>query len=297
MKLAAPLVCLLLSACSAAAAATPDALWQEYQKHPSYVSTQPRAAAPAPTPHVTVEDAEGRASEPTTPQQAKEKAEVTRQTEAADGKSQTQAAAATTKTEQTQPARNADKQEQATTAPTVSAAPQAAAPRPKILPSLVKKPPLPRQYLRTPQASDFAAAASEAGGYSLLLPTAFGGDPLAQLPLAQGAMLVRAAGNTLMCAATVLDPTDTVSYQAQHPLPAYDGKKLYASWQHGADLIWDCSLSRHNDFYGDKLLLKAEAQQDGKTYQLLYVMPLAQLRVYLPQALYSLDSFKLQTAE
>ena len=62
---------------------------------------------------------------------------------------------------------------------------------------------------------------------------------------------------------------------------------------HGNQLIWTCRLSAHNDYHGNKLLLTAEAQQNGKTYQLLYVMPSLQADNYLPQAIYSLDSFKL----
>lgn len=307
--LAALAACCLLALANAAAAATPNDVWQEYQKHPDYVSTQPRQPAPEPTPHITVEDGAGHASEPTTPQQAKSKAvwakqEAAAQNTAAEQNTETETQSSSEKIK-AQPEAQAAAQTQQTPATAkasppkaaVGNAPKAAAPRPKPLPSLVKKPPRPRQFLRTPQPGDFLEAHSEAGGYSLLLPKAFGDDPLAQLPSAQGAMLARTANDTLMCAATALDPADTVSYQAQQPLPSYDGKKIYARWQHGEALIWDCALSRHVDFYGDKLLLEAAAKQNGKTYQLLYVMPLKQLRVYLPQALYSLDSFKLQTAK
>ncbi|MDO4922178.1 MAG: hypothetical protein Q4E64_10200 [Phascolarctobacterium sp.] len=289
MRAAALLACLTLSMCSAAAAATPDEVWQDYQKRPDYVSTQPRQPAPAPTPHITVEDNTGHISEPTTPQQAKEKAVATAPAERA--RSRTGKAKKHLAEQNADAAAVAENQTPKQPAPAVGTAPQAAAPKPKPLPSLVKKPPLPKQFLRTPQPGDFVTANSAAGSYSLLLPQAFGSDPLEQLPSAQGAMLVRAASNTLMCAATVLDPTDTVSYDAQQPLPAYANKKLYCRWQHGTALVWDCALSRHEDFYGDKLLLEASAKQNGKTYQLLYVMPAEQTRVYLPQALYSLDSF------
>ena len=106
-------------------------------------------------------------------------------------------------------------------------------------------------------------------------------------------MLVRTAGNTLMLAATVLDPADTASFKATEALPVYENAKVYWQWQHGSQLIWTCRLSAHNDYHGDKLLLTAEAQQNGKTYQLLYVMPAKQADNYLPQAIYSLDSFTL----
>ena len=291
MKAAALLACLTLSVCSAAVAATPDEVWQDYQKHPDYVSTQPRQPAPTPTPHITVEDSTGRISEPTTPQQAKAKAVAKSASSRQQRQSKVKKHLADQNTE------TAAVTEEAQPAAVVSTAPQATATRPKPLPSLVKKPPLPKQFLRTPQANDFVTANSAAGSYSLLLPQAFGSDPLAQLPAAQGAMLVRAASDTLLCAATVLDPTDTASYDARQPLPAYANKKLYCHWQHGTALVWDCTLSRHEDFYGDKLLLEASAKQNGKTYQLLYVMPTAQMRIYLPQALYSLNSFAVDIKE
>ena len=171
--------------------------------------------------------------------------------------------------------------------------PPADKPKPKPKLNLVGKPPLPRQFMRTPQASDFISVSSEAGSYSMAVPKAFGKNPLADLPQAEGAMLVRTAGNTLMLAATVLDPADTASFKATEALPVYENAKVYWQWQHGNQLIWTCRLSAHNDYHGNKLLLTAEAQQNGKTYQLLYVMPSLQADNYLPQAIYSLDSFKL----
>lgn len=171
--------------------------------------------------------------------------------------------------------------------------PPADKPKPKPKLNLVDKPPLPRQFMRTPQASDFISVSSEAGGYSMVVPKAFGKNPLADLPQTEGAMLVRTAGNTLMLAATVLDPADTASFKATEALPVYENAKVYWQWQHGNQLIWTCRLSAHNDYHGNKLLLTAEAQQNNKTYQLLYVMPSLQADNYLPQAIYSLDSFKL----
>ncbi len=183
----------------------------------------------------------------------------------------------------------------AATPPVISNEPVPPADKPKPKPklNLVGKPPLPRQFMRTPQASDFTNVSSESGGYSMAVPKAFGKNPLADLPQTEGAMLVRTAGNNLMLAATVLDPTDTASFKATEALPVYENAKVYWQWQHGSQLIWACRLSAHNDYHGDKLLLTAEAQQNGKTYQLLYVMPALQADNYLPQAIYSLDSFKL----
>lgn len=183
----------------------------------------------------------------------------------------------------------------AATPPVISNEPVPPADKPKPKPklNLVGKPPLPKQFMRTPQASDFTIISSEAGGYSMAVPKAFGKNPLADLPKTEGAMLVRTAGNNLMLAATVLDPADTASFKATEALPVYENAKVYWQWQHGSQLIWTCRLSAHNDYHGDKLLLTAEAQQNGKTYQLLYVMPALQADNYLPQAIYSLDSFKL----
>lgn len=183
----------------------------------------------------------------------------------------------------------------ATTPPVISNEPVPPADKPKPKPklNLVGKPPLPKQFMRTPQASDFISVSSEVGGYSMAVPKAFGKNPLADLPQTEGAMLVRTAGNNLMLAATVLDPADTASFKATEALPVYENAKVYWQWQHSSQLIWTCRLSAHNDYHGDKLLLTAEAQQNGKTYQLLYVMPALQADNYLPQAIYSLDSFKL----
>ena len=166
-------------------------------------------------------------------------------------------------------------------------------PKPKPKLNLVGKPPLPRQFMRTPQVNDFTVVSSETGGYSMAIPKSFGKNPLADLPQADGAMLVRTASNILMLAATVLDPADTASFKATEALPVYENAKVYWQWQHGSQFIWNCRLSAHNDYHGSKLLLTVEATQNGKTYQLLYVMPAAQADNYLPQAIYSLDSFKI----
>lgn len=183
----------------------------------------------------------------------------------------------------------------AATPPVVSNEPVPPADKPKPKPklNLVGKPPLPRQFMRTPQASDFISVSSEAGGYSMAVPKAFGKNSLADLPQTEGAMLMRTASNILMLAATVLDPADTASFKATEALPVYENAKVYWQWQHGNQLIWTCRLSAHNDYHGDKLLLTAEAQQNGKTYQLLYVMPALQADNFLSQAIYSLDSFKV----
>lgn len=327
------LICsLLLSLSGSSFAATAKELWQNYQQQPAVVSTTPTKPATAskadvPAKDAAAESAAGVAHEaaPAATEQtetAKTEA-LTKVTEAksatADAKTEEQVvvteapktateANATETTEavvnetpakateaKTVAAETAASATNATKTPVVGNKPVAPADKPKPKPklNLVGKPPLPRQFMRTPQASDFTVVSSEAGGYSMAVPKAFGKNPLADLPQAEGAMMVRTADNTLMLAATVLDPADTASFKATEALPVYENAKVYWQWQHGSQLIWTCRLSAHNDYHGNKLLLTAEATQKGKTYQLLYVMPAAQADNYLPQALYSLDSFKL----
>lgn len=327
------LICsLLLSLAGSSFAAAAEELWQNYQQQPAVVSTTPTKPATAskadvPAKDAAAESAAGVAHEaaPAATEQtetAKTEA-LTKVTEAkaatADAKTEKQAAVteapktatesnATETTEavvnetpakateaKTVAAETAASATNATKTPVISNEPVPPADKPKPKPklNLVGKPPLPRQFMRTPQASDFISVSSEAGGYSMAVPKAFGKNPLADLPQAEGAMLVRTAGNTLMLAATVLDPADTASFKATEALPVYENAKVYWQWQHGNQLIWTCRLSAHNDYHGNKLLLTAEAQQNGKTYQLLYVMTSLKADNYLPQAIYSLDSFKL----
>lgn len=281
------LICsLLLSLAGSSFAATAEEMWQDYQQKPAIVSNNPtKHAEPTeaeskvnvPPAEETVADNNAVSTAPTVPAAPKQEEAVAPEATAAEVPTTPEAANA------------------AATPPVISNEPVAPADKPKPKPklNLVGKPPLPRQFMRTPQASDFTNVSSEAGGYSMAVPKAFGKNPLADLPQTEGAMLVRTAGNNLMLAATVLDPADTASFKATEALPVYENAKVYWQWQHGSQLIWTCRLSAHNDYHGDKLLLTAEAQQNGKTYQLLYVMPALQADNYLPQAIYSLDSFKL----
>lgn len=281
------LICsLLLSLAGSSFAAAAEEMWQDYQQKPAIVSNNPtKQAEPTEAANKTdASPAEETAADnnivstaPTVPATPKQEEAVAPEATAAEVPTTSEAANA------------------AATPPVVSNEPVAPADKPKPKPklNLVGKPPLPKQFMRTPQASDFTNVSSEAGGYSMAVPKAFGKNPLADLPQTEGAMLVRTAGNNLMLAATVLDPADTANFKATEALPVYENAKVYWQWQHGSQLIWTCRLSAHNDYHGDKLLLTAEAQQNGKTYQLLYVMPALQADNYLPQAIYSLDSFKL----
>lgn len=289
------LICsLLLSLAGSSFAATAEEIGQDYQQNPAIISNNPTKPA-EPTEaesKVDVPQSEEPTADnnivstaptvPATPKQEEAVAEVSTTVN--------EAKASVTEVPTTPEAANA-----AATAPVISNEPVPPADKPKPKPklNLVGKPPLPKQFMRTPQASDFISVSSEAGGYTLAVPKAFGKNPLADLPQTEGAMLVRTAGNNLMLAATVLDPTDTAAFKATAALPVYENAKVYWQWQHGSQFIWTCRLSAHNDYHGDKLLLTAEAQQNGKTYQLLYVMPALQADNYLPQAIYSIDSFKL----
>ena len=270
-------------------AANPDQVWQDYQKQPD-ISTRPhKSTAPKPAPHITVEDKNGRTTEPTTPEQAKEKAEasaaeVTIEAEEPQQKSASKRISADMAgAGKAQPATEKTK-----TSPKVSNVPANVKPKPKR--RLVKNPPLPKMYMRIPQTADFVSVTSAAGGYSLLLPKAFGADPLVDLPGVKDIMLTRIADNNLLCAATTL-AADTADNKNYLPDYAGEGKKVLLRWQHGENFIWDCCLSKHVDFYGEKLVLEAGAEQSGKAYRLLYVLPKASLNIYLPQALQSLDSF------
>ena len=289
------LICsLLLSLAGSSFAATAEEMWQDYQQKRAIVSNNPTKQAESTEAESSIDtsQAEETAADnnivstaptvPATPKQEEAVAEVSTTVN--------EAKASVTEVPTTPEAANA-----AATAPVISNEPVPPADKPKPKPklNLVGKPPLPKQFMRTPQASDFTIISSEAGGYSMAVPKAFGKNPLADLPQTEGAMLVRTAGNNLMLAATVLDPADTASFKATEALPVYENAKVYWQWQHGSQLIWTCRLSAHNDYHGDKLLLTAEAQLNGKTYQLLYVMPALQADNYLPQAIYSLDSFKL----
>lgn len=304
MSRTALLTCALLLATGTAYAATPDELWQDYQKRPDIVSTTPVKPKPHELPPITVEPKESTPDAPADAKVQSEQAQTSNaaqmQKEAKNAQAQApnpaplQAEKQSRQAQTQQGTATLTKQPQAYT-PVVSSKPVAAASKPKPKPKLilVGKPPLPRQFMRTPQATDFEQVTSVSGGYSLALPRIFGTNPLSGLPQTEGAMLVRTAGNMLMCAVTMLDAGDTVSFNAQQPLPKYENTKVYLHWQHGAALLWSCTLSRQNDYHGDKMLLEAEATQNGKTYQILFVMPAQRYTDLLPQAVYALDSFKL----
>lgn len=156
--------------------------------------------------------------------------------------------------------------------------------------------PATRWIMRTPQYADFTTVKNEAGGYQLAVPKCFGSDPLASLPSSQGPMLLRISDNNCMCAATVADAGDTVSYKPAENLPDLKNSRTLYTWQHGSSpVVWTCRLSSCTDFYGSKMQLKAVCSYQGRSYQLLYMFPSEKINTFLPQALYSLNSFRFLT--
>lgn len=163
--------------------------------------------------------------------------------------------------------------------------------KPKL--ELIEKPPLTKQFMRVPQSNDFTIIRNINGGYSIALPKAFGINPLEDLPNTEGSMIVRIADNNLMLAVTVINSKDTISFNPIQSLPKYDNVKTYLQWQHENTIIWNCCLQRHKDYYGDKFILKANSQQANKTYELIFVIPVLEYDILLPQALYAINSFNL----
>lgn len=183
----------------------------------------------------------------------------------------------------------------ATPAPTAKTTPKAAAEAAiPVRKAAVKAPPASKQELQPPRTSDFEWVVNKAGGYALAIPKAFGADPLADFPQAQGPMLVRAADNVQLMAVNIIDPMDKEHFRPEQPLPTFTNQQVFWKWTHSAWLDWQCSLSQQTDYYGEKMLLQAQAVHDGKTYELLYVFPAAQYRTCIPQALYSLNSFRME---
>ena len=225
------LICsLLLSLSGSSFAATAEEIGQDYQQNPAIISNNPtKQAEPTeaeskvdvPQAEETTADNNIVSTTPTVPATSKQEEAVAPEATAAEVPTTSEAANA------------------AATPPVVSNEPVAPADKPKPKPklNLVGKPPLPKQFMRTPQASDFTSVSSEAGGYSMAVPKAFGKNPLADLPQTEGAMLVRTAGNTLMLAATVLDPADTASFKPTEAMPVYENAKVYWQWQHGIPVL------------------------------------------------------------
>lgn len=149
------------------------------------------------------------------------------------------------------------------------------------------------QVLRQPQQGDFYQIQNTAGGYKVLLPKSFGSNPLEGLPHTDGPMQVRATSEQQLCAINVQTTQDNQYFDAIAPLPELKNKQHLVQWKHGKSLIWDCILSRQQDYNGDKLVLEATAPANGKTYELLYVMPTKDYAILLSQAIWSLNSFEL----
>lgn len=205
MRRAALICSLLLCLSGSSFAATAEELWQNYQQQPAVVSASPAQQAEPTEAESSIDTSQAEetaadnnivSTAPTVPATPKQE-----ETAAEAPTTVNEAKAPMVEVPTTPAAANT-----AAKPPVISNEPVPPADKPKPKPklNLVGKPPLPRQFMRTPQASDFISVSSEAGGYSMAVPKAFGKNPLADLPQAEGAMLVRTAGNILMLAATVL---------------------------------------------------------------------------------------------
>lgn len=174
------LICsLLLSLAGSSFAATAEEMWQDYQQKPAIVSNNPTKQAEPTEAESSIDtsQAEETAADnnivntaptvPATPKQEETAAEApttVNEAKAPMAEVPTTPAAANT----------------AAKPPVISNEPVPPADKPKPKPklNLVGKPPLPRQFMRTPQASDFTSVSSEAGGYIIAVPKAFGENPL-----------------------------------------------------------------------------------------------------------------------
>ena len=174
------LICSLLLCLSGSSfAATAEELWQNYQQQPAVVSTTPTKPATASKADVPAKDAAAESAAGVAHEAAPA---ATEQTEAPKTATEPNAAETTEAVVNETPAKateaktvaaeTAASATNATKTPVVGNKPVAPADKPKPKPklNLVGKPPLPRQFMRTPQVNDFTVVSSEAGGYSMAVP-------------------------------------------------------------------------------------------------------------------------------
>lgn len=158
----------------------------------------------------------------------------------------------------------------------------------------IKQQPASVQIMYPPQAAQFIPVTNTSGSYTLLVPRIFGSNPLADFTQVTGPMLVYAADqDTTMMAVNIVDPMDFTHYKPLQSLPEASNRQVLAKWLHPSALNWHCTLSRQTDFNGDKLLLQASTSVQNKNYELLYIFPFTKYNIFVPQALYSLNSFKI----
>lgn len=158
--------------------------------------------------------------------------------------------------------------------------------------NIITAKPASRQIMREPQIYDFYQSVNTAGGYALFIPKAFGSNTLADYPQVNGPMQVFAKDASTLMAVNVIDSMDTLHFQSAKPLPDFADKTVLCKWRHPTPAALYCTLSRHTDYNGDKLILQAKSTQQRKTYELLYLCPFNEYITLLPQILYSLNSFK-----
>ncbi|MCD7975032.1 MAG: hypothetical protein LUF25_04515 [Phascolarctobacterium sp.] len=144
-----------------------------------------------------------------------------------------------------------------------------------------------RQYMRTPYAADFEYVRNPA--YTVLMPKSFGGDLLNGA--ITGPMMVRGSSDNLFIAVNIEGNGDYGF--SREPLPDFKGGKTYWTWTHSSAITWNCSLRSYSDYAGRKIILEARTTSGEKTIDIIFAFPANEMYRYLPQALYSINSFRL----
>lgn len=153
------------------------------------------------------------------------------------------------------------------------------------------KQPTPTKYMEAPVPSAFQPVVNK--DYHLSVPTAFGKDPLANLPGAQGAMILRVQDNLVFMAVNVIDPNDDSSFNPTQALPKFPEKKIRLNWLQGTQGKLECKGSKYDSVNGMAYIIEGKYISNDKTYELLYSFPKEQLSTYLPLVMYSLNSFQM----
>lgn len=155
----------------------------------------------------------------------------------------------------------------------------------------VKQQPQSMHFMARPQPEQFTVVSNKAG-YLVSVPKAFGSDPLSGFKGIEGPMLLYTANSTTVMAVNLIDPMDFEHYDPIQALPSLDNKQLLAKWLQPSFLNWQCELSRINDYRGDIMLLEGQSPSSHGTYEILFAFPFQQYDSLLPQALYTMNSFR-----
>lgn len=157
-------------------------------------------------------------------------------------------------------------------------------------PSTIKQP-VSEKFMETPKPTDFEPVIK--ADYHLSVPTAFGVNPLADLPGTDGPMTLRVQDNLVFMAVNVIDPEDDESFNATQTLPQFEGKKTRLNWLQGTQGKLKVQGSRYDSIDGSTYVIEGKYENKEKIYELLYSFPKGQMKTYLPLVLYSLNSFQM----